>query len=305
MLKNGIDVSKHQGKIDWQKVKAAGVEFAIIRAGYGKEISQKDEQLESNYSGCKAAGMPVGAYWYSYAMSADEAKKEAETCLSVIKNKQFEYPIYFDIEESKQLALGKSKCTEIAKAFCEAVENAGYFVGIYSSKSHLETYLTEEIRARYAVWVAHYGVTKTTYSGQYGIWQKSSSGKINGINGNVDIDECYIDYPTTIKKNNLNGYKTVTASSTKSNGTTTSSSTKSSTPSYKQGQAVKLTKTTPLFANESATTAAGNLKAGTYYIYDGKICNLGRYRITTSAANCGKTPAGKYVTGYVSYDNFE
>lgn len=293
MLINGIDVSKWQGKIDWQKVKSSGVEFAILRAGYGKEISQKDEQFESNYSGCKAAGMPVGAYWYSYAMSADEAKKEAETCLSIIKGKQFEYPIYFDIEESKQLALGKSKCTEIAKAFCEKMESAGYFVGIYSSKSHLETYLTDEIRARYAVWVAHYA-TKCTYSGQYGIWQKSSSGKINGINGNVDIDECYVDYPTTIKNKNLNGFKTAAKSSTKS-----------STPNFKQGQAVKLTKTTPLFANESATTPAGNLNAGTYYIYDGKICNLGRYRITTSVANCGKTPAGKYVTGYVSYDNFK
>ena len=79
-------------------------------------------------------------------------------------------------------------------------------MGIYSSKSHLENYLTEDIRSRYAVWVAHYGVEKTSYTGQFGIWQKSSTGKINGISGNVDLNECYIDYPAEIRKAELNGF---------------------------------------------------------------------------------------------------
>ena len=203
MIKNGIDVSKHQGKIDWTKVKT---DFAIIRAGFGREISQKDPCFEENYGGCKAVGIPVGTYWYSYAMSADEARKEAAVCLEVIKGKSFEYPIYFDIEEPRQLALGREKCSEIAKAFLETVESAGYWVGIYSSKSHLETCITEEIRRRYTVWVAHYGVTKTTYSGVFGIWQKSSSGKIPGISGNVDLNECYVDFPQQIKDAGLNGF---------------------------------------------------------------------------------------------------
>lgn len=206
-VNNGIDVSEHQGAIDWKKVKTDGVKFAILRAGYGRELSQKDKQFENNYKGCKANGVPCGCYWYSYAMSAEEAKKEAAVCLETIKGKQFEYPIYFDIEEKRQLDLGKTACTEIAKAFLETVEASGYWVGIYSSKSHLESYISEDVRKRYAVWVAHYGVKKTTYSGQFGMWQKSSTGKVDGINGNVDLNECYFDYPAEIGKKGLNGFK--------------------------------------------------------------------------------------------------
>lgn len=207
MTKNGIDVSEHQGAIDWSKV---NTDFAILRAGYGKDISQKDKCFESNYSGCKGKGIPCGAYWYSYAVTAEDARKEAAVCLEVLKGKQFEYPVFFDIEEERQIKLGKAACSEIAKAFLEAVEKAGYFVGIYSSKSHLETYINDDIRKRYAVWVAHYGVSKTTYSGDYGIWQKSSAGTASGINGSVDLDECYTDYPTIIKDAGLNGFPKAT-----------------------------------------------------------------------------------------------
>lgn len=208
----GIDVSKWQGKVDWKKVKADGVQFAILRAGYGRVATQKDETFEDNYKGCKAVGMPCGIYWYSYAVTEEEAKKEAAVCLEVIKGKQFEYPIYFDLEEKKQLALGKSACTAIAKAFLETVEKAGYWVGLYMSKSHLESHISEELRERYAIWVAHYGVKATSYKGQFGMWQKSSTGKVDGIEGNVDLNECYIDYPTEIKKAGLNGFKKSTVS---------------------------------------------------------------------------------------------
>lgn len=103
----GIDVSVWQGDIDFAKVKANGIDFVIIRAGYGKLTSQKDKYFEQNYSRAKAAGLHVGAYWYSYAQSADDAKKEAQTCISVLKGKQFDYPVYFDIEEKSQLNKGK------------------------------------------------------------------------------------------------------------------------------------------------------------------------------------------------------
>ena len=192
------------------------------------------------------------------------------------------------------LAKGKAVCTAIAKAFLETVEKAGYFVGIYSSKSHLESCFTEELRTRYAVWVAHYGVDKTTYHGQYGIWQKSSTGKVYGISGNVDVNECYVDYPEAIKKKGLNGFKTVQTAAAKP----------AQAKTWKKGQAVHIGSNVPLFANETTTTPAARLTAGTYYIYDGVPCKLGRYRITTTVASCGKTPAGKYVTGYVSVDNF-
>jgi GH25 family lysozyme M1 (1,4-beta-N-acetylmuramidase) len=292
----GIDVSKHQGTVNWSHVKADGVEFAIIRAGYGKQASQKDTQFENNYAGCKSNGVPVGVYWYSYATTPDEARKEAAVCLSVIKGKTFEYPVYFDIEEPSVLAKGKAACTAIAKAFLETVEKAGYFMGIYSSKSHLESCFTEELRTRYAVWVAHYGVDKTTYHGQYGIWQKSSTGKVSGIRGNVDMNECYTDYPAVIRKKGLNGFKAAQTATTAK---------PAQAKSWKKGQAVHIGSNVPLFANETTSTPAVRLTAGTYYIYDGVPCKLGRYRITTTAASCGKKPAGKYVTGYVSWDNFK
>lgn len=204
-MKKGIDVSQHQGGIGWKKVRSSGVDFAIIRVGYGKTAAQKDAMFEKNYVGCKSAGIPCGAYWYSYALSESEAVQEAKACLAVISGKQFAYPIYFDIEEKKQLELGKTACSIIVAAFLETVEKAGYFVGIYSSKSHLENYISEDLRKRYAVWVAHYGVSKTNYNGNFGIWQKSSIGKISGISGNVDLDECYVDYPALIEKKGLNG----------------------------------------------------------------------------------------------------
>ena len=212
MTKYGIDVSEHQGLIDWEKVKISGeVDFVILRAGYGKEINQTDKQFERNYSECKRLGIPCGAYWYSYATTVDEAKQEAEVFLKAIKGKQFNYPVYFDLEEPKQLALGKSRCSEIAETFLKSVEKSGYFVGLYMSKSHLETHISEEIWNRYAVWVAHYGVSKTSYSGQFGMWQKSATGCISGISGNVDLDECYQDYPVLIQNAGLNGFKKSTA----------------------------------------------------------------------------------------------
>ncbi len=206
-MKNGIDVSQWQGDIDWKAVKSAGIEYAILRAGYGREISQKDTCFDKNYAGCKAAGIPCGAYWYSYATSEEEAKKEAAVCIEVLKGKQFEYPIYYDVEEKRILSLGKDKVSAIINAFCGELEKDGYFVGVYMSAYPLGNLTSKDVRSRYAVWVAHYGVIKPCYSGAYGIWQKSSNGTITGIAGNVDINEAYEDYPTIIKAAGLNGYK--------------------------------------------------------------------------------------------------
>ena len=202
----GIDVSKWQGEIDWKKVKAAGIQFAIIRAGYGREISQKDPYFDRNYAGAKAAGINVGAYWYSYAGSVEDAKKEARTCIEVLKGKQFEMPIYFDLEEKKQFDKGKQFCSDLVKAFCNELEAAGYFTGLYMSSWFLKNYISEDVRARYTMWVAEYG-SKLNYSGAYGIWQHSSTGSIPGINGNVDLDIAYVDYPSIIKNGGFNGFK--------------------------------------------------------------------------------------------------
>lgn len=201
----GIDVSVHNGDIDWGKVKTDGIDFAILRAGYGKLASQKDQKFEQNYKNAKAVNLPVGAYWYSYAMNENEARQEADVFLSVIKGKQFEMPVYFDLEEKKQFDLGKEKVSAIMRAFLEKVESAGYFTGLYGSASSLTIHTADDIKSRYTIWLAHW-VDETNYSGAYGVWQHSEKGKVAGINGNVDLDICYKDFPTVIKNKGLNGF---------------------------------------------------------------------------------------------------
>lgn len=204
-LMKGIDVSIHNGSIDWQKVKNAGIQFAILRAGYGRELSQKDTRFEENYRNAKAVNMPIGAYWYSYAMTEDEARLEADVFLSVIKGKQFEMPVYFDLEVKKQFDLGKEKVSAIMRAFLERVESAGYFVGLYGSASSLTTHTADDIKSRYTIWLAHW-TQQTNYSGAYGIWQYSDKGNVNGISGNVDLDFCYNNFPAIIRNKGLNGF---------------------------------------------------------------------------------------------------
>lgn len=207
MTKYGIDISKHNGLIDFQKVRNSGnVDFVVLRAGYGKLGSQKDSRFEEYYENCRKLGIPVGAYWYSYAKTVTEAEQEARAFLECIKGKSFEYPLYFDIEEKTAFNQGIFICSAMAEKFCDVLEKAGYFAGIYASKSHLETYLSAEVRQRFAVWVAHYGVSKTSYNGIFGMWQKSETGRIDGISGNVDLDECYADYPEIIRGGGFNGF---------------------------------------------------------------------------------------------------
>lgn len=231
-LMKGIDVSVHNGSIDWQKVKNAGIQFAILRAGYGREFSQKDARFEENYRNAKAAGIPVGAYWYSYAMSEDEARLEADVFLSVIKGKQFEMPVYFDLEEKKQFDLGKEKVSAIMRTFLERVESAGYFTGLYGSASSLTTHTADDIKSRYTIWMAHWA-EQTNYSGSYSIWQYSSEGKVNGISGNVDLDICYKDFPAIIRNKGLNGYGKEQISTPEPDSTTANVTVKIGNETYK------------------------------------------------------------------------
>lgn len=167
--------------------------------------SQRDKKFEDNYSGAKAVGIPIGAYWYSYATTVDEARLEAEVCVSILKGKQFEYPIYFDLEEQKAFDTGKANCSAMVRAFCEVLEKAGYWAGVYTSRSPLGTHIEDNIKTRYALWIAEYG-SKLDFSGSVGIWQYSCKGSVNGISGDVDLDTGYVDYPTKVKAAGLNGY---------------------------------------------------------------------------------------------------
>ena len=199
----GIDVSHHNGEIAWNKVK---IDFALIRTGYGKKNpNQVDKEFERNYMACKKYHIPCGAYHYSYAKTIEDAEKEADFVLELLKGKKFEFPIYFDMEEKFQVNLGKAKCTAMFKAFADKLEEAGYWVGIYSFDSFFQTNLEDGIEKRYTAWVARVENIKPN-SCKPAIWQYSWKGRVEGINGDVDMNKCDIDYPSMIKKAHKNGY---------------------------------------------------------------------------------------------------
>ena len=200
---NGIDLSQHNIVTNWNEV-AKNVDFVIIRAGYGKEFSQIDKKFEEYYAECKKRKIPVGCYWYSYAKTKADAEKEAEVFLKTIKGKQFEFPVYYDVEEYNIFKLGKKAVSEIITVFCEKVEKAGYFTGFYSNPNFLHNVIYDNVKNHFTLWLAHWN-TNAPYC-NYGIWQKSSKGKISGVNGDVDIDFCKTNFTAIIKKFGLNGF---------------------------------------------------------------------------------------------------
>lgn len=186
----GIDVSKHQGKIDWPKVAASGVRFAILRAGFGRTAAQVDPTFAANYAGATAAGLKVGAYWYSYAKDPDDAAREAAACLQVLAGRKLDLPLFFDQEyEPAILAQTTAGRTACVQRFCAAVQAAGYRPGLYASKNWLESRLDMTQLSALPVWVAQYAAA-CTYGGPYVLWQNSSSGSVPGISGPVDTNIC-------------------------------------------------------------------------------------------------------------------
>lgn len=208
-MTKGIDVSQWQGQVDFNKVKADGYDFVILRAGYGKYLTQKDPTFDTNYENAKAAGLGVGAYWYSYALTKEDAAKEAEVFLSVISGKQFEYPLAFDIEDQSQYSLSKTALGDICKTFCGAVEKAGYYICLYSFISFMNN-ISAKVVSKYDVWIANFTTAdKPAYDGAYGMWQHSSTGRVNGVSGDVDLDIAYKDYPKIMLDAGLNGFEKI------------------------------------------------------------------------------------------------
>lgn len=187
----GIDVSYHQGTIDWEKVKNSGqVDFAIIRCGIGMDqTNQDDTQWENNTSECERLGIPYGTFLYSYADTVEKARSEAQHVVRLVQGKNLTYPIYYDMEDNSVMNKIDSKTAgEIAQTFLNTLEANGYKnVAVYSSKSLFETKLTADIFNRYPRWVAHYNDT-CGYQGSYHMWQYINKGQIDGITGNVDLD---------------------------------------------------------------------------------------------------------------------
>ena len=206
----GIDVSVFQGDIDWGKVAGTDTEFAILRIGYN---DKQDAQFLNNYTKAKEAGIPVGAYMYSYAVTEQAAIEEANIVLERIKGMQFEYPIYLDIEDKKLLKeeynLTKEQRTKNALAFVHTMQENGYYVGIYANLDWFTNYLdVEAIQKECETWIAHYNQEVDYSNTAYGMWQYTDEGQIDGINVNtVDLNICYKDYPSIIKKGGYNGFE--------------------------------------------------------------------------------------------------
>ena len=208
MSKKGIDVSEFQGKIDWEKVKNDGIEFAILRCGYGMDfLNQDDVEYERNANECERLGIPYGVYLMSYANTVEKARSEAKHVLRLIEGRKISLGVWYDIEDNGTSgAINKETLTNIINTFCNTIKNAGYKVGVYANLNWLENKIEKTIKDNYDIWVAQY-YSKCEYEGKYIMWQHTSSGKVNGISTNVDMNILYKDLPV-INNNDNNNSKT-------------------------------------------------------------------------------------------------
>ena len=182
---DGIDVSVWQGKVDYNRVKAAGIDFVIMRAGYSTNI---DTTFTANYENARAAGLLVGAYWYSTAKNMTQLRNEAASCLGVLSGREFDLPVFFDVEDSYQLKKGTAFCSRLVKKFSSAMQAGGYDAGWYTATSFVDR-IKPAIRNNrsYMVWIAEHGPVNH-YEGRYDIWQYSHKGRIDGVNAEVDLN---------------------------------------------------------------------------------------------------------------------
>ncbi len=194
-----IDVSKYQKDIDWKLVYNAGIKLAMIRSSYGwmDYPSQVDSKFHKNMEGAARAGVKVGVYHFSYATNINEAEQEADYCLRTIQGYDIQLPVAYDIEEEKHENLSKEECTEIAIAFCEKIKKAGYTPIIYSSIDFIESKFIAKKISPYNLWIAQYA-PECTYEGNYLMWQYTTSGKIDGVEKNLDFNYYYFE--SSIKK---------------------------------------------------------------------------------------------------------
>lgn len=193
----GIDVSKWQKEIDWDKVKNEGVDFAIIRCGYRGSVTGslvEDPYFEQNIKGARAAGIKVGVYFFTQAVNEVEAVEEASMVISLVRDYELQYPVFIDTEgaggNGRADSLNVEERTAVCEAFCTTVKNAGLEAGVYASRNWYNNKLTASTLESYAIWLAEYR-SVPLYQGYYQMWQYTSKGKINGINGNVDLNVSY------------------------------------------------------------------------------------------------------------------
>ncbi len=196
----GIDVSKWQGEIDWDKVKQDGIEFAIIRCGYRGSVTGSlvvDPYFEQNIKAASAAGIKIGVYFFTQAVNEVEAVEEASTVINLVKDYELEYPVFIDTEgaggDGRADGLDIAMRTAVCDAFCSTIKNAGYNAGIYASRNWYNNNLQTTSLERYVIWLAEYRKIPI-YQGYYQMWQYTSNGNVDGINGRVDMNISYLGY---------------------------------------------------------------------------------------------------------------
>ena len=189
----GIDVSEHNGNINWDKVKTQ-IDFAILRLGWigNKDNHTLDKEFERNYNECKRLGIPIGVYVYCYCNNENSAISGASWTIQRLNGKKLELPIYIDMEDNSIQNLGKDKLTKIVHSFNKHIESVGLWAGVYANRNWFDNYLNkEEIKKSYTSWIATYTEAIDLYKGNYDMWQNSSKGRISGISGNVDTNYMY------------------------------------------------------------------------------------------------------------------
>lgn len=215
----GIDVSKWQGKIDWKKVKASGIEFAMIRIGHGDNGNgiTMDSYFRENINAAYNAGIKVGIFFYSYAKNVQQAKAEADyviTNLKPYKNK-IVYPVAYDLEDKSQAGLGRTMLTNMVVAFLNIIKNNGYKPAFYTNLDWIRNRLDMSQLEDFDLWLAQWA-PRPTYDYPPTIWQYSSTGKVNGIQGNVDLNYGFFDYYAIDKLEKDNEYLSTRVSSLQS-----------------------------------------------------------------------------------------
>ena len=224
VLAKGIDVSRWNHQIDpvngeylpldWEKIKNEGYDFVIIKAGSTR--SGKEPTFEADYAGAKSAGLMVGAYYYTYSQTTEQTVADATALLEYLSGKQFEYPIYFDLEDPSLISLGSDALTSLCEAFICTMQENGYYSALYTNNNWLYNILnSQRILSLFDIWYARYPEVSSPvwngekYGRQLSMWQYTQTGEINGLDGFFDLNFCYRDYPSIMQKWGLNGYKSL------------------------------------------------------------------------------------------------
>lgn len=272
----GIDVSSWQERIAWDKVRKDGIQFAMIRASYS---DSPDRYFSRNIVHALDNNIQCGAYVFSGAVTADDARREADLVLETVKPYQLSYPIAFNMEDQVHYLLSNAQRTRVVQAFCQAMEKSGYHPAIYASLYWFNVMLDLEKLEPYDKWVSQWSV-KCTFKGKYGLWQNSSRSLISGIDGYVNTDIAYEDYPALLcAKNERKPPKGIVLP-----------------PGICTGARFSA-RQIPLFKTAGSPEKSRDI-SGVYWIYDEKPVN-GRLKVTNMADRVGKQPEGAHVIGYV------